>query len=510
VDQALDGAFEVQVCQKMFINTLGISYQTVRTAVSKKMSNTGAVPDDKRGKKSTPSLVSTVIRQSIIDHINKFPRVESHYCRKHSKAKYLDEHLDRAKMHRMYVLECSAMDKAHIGTKRNYRDVFKANFNLKFYKPKKDQCPLCLSWKHKSAAEKTEAGRQRIEEHLAQKRESYKLKDEDVDFVKLAPENRKTLCVLSADLQKILSSPKGENGEFFYLSKFSSYNFTTFVSGDQQGYCFTWDQTTGKKGCTEVTSCMWIFIQLKVKEGITEFRIYSDNCYPQNKNQYLFSMYVMASIRFNIKITHRYLESGHTLLPCDNMHARIETSMKKKDVFVPSQWVAGMRCAKVNNPPYIVREMAQEDFLDFHAVNAHQSWGHVRTAKIREIVISGDDPFTIRFKNKLGPGEVATVTSVQLKTRGRPVNYKTFTLERKYPRRFPVEAKKLKGLQGLCKSGSIPAAFAPFYMQVLPAIAEEAAQAEAAAAAEVIESDISDWEDLVESAGSDDDSTDGE
>ncbi|KAK3911428.1 30S ribosomal protein S4, chloroplastic [Frankliniella fusca] len=80
----------------------------------------------------------------------------------------------------------------------------------------------------------------------------------------------------------------------------------------RQLLCYVWDQTEARKGSAEITSMVWSFIQMKVAAGIEEFRIHSDNCSAQNKNQFLFSMYVMASIRFNIKITHCYLEVGHT------------------------------------------------------------------------------------------------------------------------------------------------------------------------------------------------------
>ncbi|KAK3929130.1 hypothetical protein KUF71_002851 [Frankliniella fusca] len=342
------------------------------------------------------------------------------------------------------------MKKTEIASLKLYRKVFRS-YKLRFYKPKKDLCPKCLAWKHKAPGSRTPEGADKMSVHLKQKQLSYKLKDADTKFVQSA-DNRIELCVITRDLQKTMSTPKGENGEFYYKSKFTTYNFTVFVSGEQQGYCYTWDQTTGKKGCTEVTSCMWSFIKMQAVKGIKEIRIYSDNCAAQNKNQYLFAMYVMASIRYNIKIVHRYLESGHTLLQCDSMHARIENSMKNEDVFSPSQWVTAMKMAKVNNPKYIVKVMEQEELYDFTPLASFQSWDKIKTSQIRE------EELTL------------TETQIMKPKRGRPVNWSTFPLKRTYQTKFPVRPDILKGLQDLCKSGAIPAEHAPFYMEHLPSL----------------------------------------
>lgn len=455
---------EVQVCQTMFLNTLGITVQTVRTALKKREGKFGTVSPNKMGKASKKTQQSKDIDKGILEHITRFPTVESHYCRKNSKARFLDKNLNKRKMHSMYVIECEGkgMPKAHIGTLRRYRDLFNT-LKIKFLKPKKDQCPKCVAWSHKSASQKTPEGTANILDHLVQKKLSRQLKEDDANFVKAAPENRKELCVATCDLQQILSTPKGNNGEFFYKSKFSSYNFTVFVSGEQQGYCFTWNQTQGKKGCTEVTSCLWDFIKMKVDQGIKEFRFYSDNCAAQNKNQYLFAMYVLASIRFNVKIVHRYLEKGHTQMQCDTMHSRIESHMEETDVYHPKQWITAMKTAKLSKPRYIVKEMTQEELLDFAPLAEFQTWTKVKTSLIREVIINGEEPGKISIRRKFDEEEIIFQDIVKRRP-GRPVNFKTFPLKKKYNGLFPVRPDVLHGLQDLCKSGAIPEEHASFYL----------------------------------------------
>jgi len=41
------------------------------------------------------------------------------------------------------------------GTLRQYTDIFNNNFNLSFFKPKKDQCDVCEKYKLASPLEKT-------------------------------------------------------------------------------------------------------------------------------------------------------------------------------------------------------------------------------------------------------------------------------------------------------------------------------------------------------------------
>ncbi|KAK3931654.1 ATP synthase subunit b [Frankliniella fusca] len=307
----------------MFISTLNISVTWVKTALKKFKSNNGAIPNDGRGKKAKNNHVSSVLKEDIMAHIKQFPVVEGHYTRKNSKSRYISENLNKRKMWSLYKIQQEAAGVTRVATLRQYRDVFNKDFRLKFFRPKKDQCPRCLSWKNKTPQEKTDAARLKYESHIAAKQIRQEMKQKDIDDIKNSPDLKQTRCVITCDLEKILTCPKGENGDFYYKSKMSVCNFTIFVSGDQEAFCYVWDQTIGSKGAAEIGSCLWLFIQQKVQEGIKEFVIYSDNCSAQNKSQFLFSLYVMASIKFQIKITHRYLEVGHTHMECDSIHATL-------------------------------------------------------------------------------------------------------------------------------------------------------------------------------------------
>ena len=68
----------LKVCQTMFLNTLGISEKTVRTAIQKKLP-TGAVEAEKRrGRRIAAAQRDEAILRAITAHISRFPTVESH------------------------------------------------------------------------------------------------------------------------------------------------------------------------------------------------------------------------------------------------------------------------------------------------------------------------------------------------------------------------------------------------------------------------------------------------
>lgn len=65
-------------------------------------------------------------------------------------------------------------------------------------------------------------------------------------------------------------------------------------------------------------------------------------------------------------INHTFLQPGHTHMEADSIHAIIEKSKKKSlaSIEVPRDWVNLIRMIH-RNPPIIVSEMVQNDFLNF-------------------------------------------------------------------------------------------------------------------------------------------------
>lgn len=83
---------KIQVCKKFFCGTLAISQKTIYNAF--KMRNENANTPSRSGQGKHPKKRLTEVEVKYVkDHINSFPRVESHYCRADSTREYLDSTL---------------------------------------------------------------------------------------------------------------------------------------------------------------------------------------------------------------------------------------------------------------------------------------------------------------------------------------------------------------------------------------------------------------------------------
>ncbi|XP_037300938.1 uncharacterized protein LOC119191153, partial [Manduca sexta] len=352
---------KISVCKTMFLRTLSISFNFVYTALEKSDKGNGFIETDQRGKHiNHPKIINEDIVRSVIDHVEAFSPVESHYTRKKSSKKYLEGSLSFPKMFKLYN-EWFDPNKysSKATTVRQYRDIINKNINIGFHKPKKDICEQCHIYENNKQV--TQSDKEKHEEHLKEKEKARKMKTKDKE---LALQNNEILTA-AFDLQKCLNVPHGNVSTFYYKRKLSLYNFTIFNMGSHQGYCFSWHQQTAKRGANEISSCVFKFIEDTVGEGVKDYRFWSDNCGGQNRNRIVFLMYMLASLKFNIDISHRFLIVGHTQNEGDSMHALIERQTKDKLLYTPDQWYTAFRFAKSDDKPYKVIEVSQDLIKDF-------------------------------------------------------------------------------------------------------------------------------------------------
>lgn len=143
---------------------------------------------------------------------------------------------------------------------------------------------------------------------------------------------------------------------------------------DQEGYCYVWDETIGKRGSNEISSCLHYIDNQCKKKNVNDFRFYSDNCSGQNKNRYLFAMYLYVTMKYKVNITHRFLERGHTQNEGDSIHACIERASKGKELFIPEDWYQLIENAKKEGKKYKVERMTQNLILDFKPLVDDNLW----------------------------------------------------------------------------------------------------------------------------------------
>lgn len=98
----------VRVCQKFFCFVFSILFRTVECFLSKR-TPTGAVIHAEHGLTGRPphNITSPTKIAEVRKHIDLFPRMESHYCRKDSKRLYLAADLNITMMYRLYKKWCT-------------------------------------------------------------------------------------------------------------------------------------------------------------------------------------------------------------------------------------------------------------------------------------------------------------------------------------------------------------------------------------------------------------------
>lgn len=231
-----------------------------------------------------------------------------------------------------------------------------------------------------------------------------------------------------------------------------------------------WNESESKRGANEIATCLLKFMTLlKQKYGTTEFIFYSDNCGGQNRNRFMFSMWEYASFSLKVKITHRFLERGHTQTEGDSMHACIEKSKKGKMIYAPLQWVTLIRCAKVTGNPYVVEEIANEEFLNFKSIVEVKTYNWktavdgslIKWNQIKELMVTSEKPFILNIKYNLTSNNFITMNFKNKKRIGR---HQTRSIPTQaYTEKLPIEKAKLKDLLSLCEMGLVPLTYHDFY-----------------------------------------------
>lgn len=89
---------------------------------------------DKRGKKTGSQRISEENRNVIRKHIESFPTVQSHYCRKTTSRKYLEKHLSIRKMYELYKEKCLLEEKEPVKYWL-YDHIFCTEYNIGFHHP---------------------------------------------------------------------------------------------------------------------------------------------------------------------------------------------------------------------------------------------------------------------------------------------------------------------------------------------------------------------------------------
>ena len=468
------GDLRVPVCQKFFCATLSISEKVIQHALKAKGAAGTFESSDRRGKHAPGKKSPERNLEGARMHIRSFPAMESHYCRKDSQRKYLDARLNIRKMHRdLYPQWCHQYGYTPVSEKV-YRGIFNSEFNLGFHQPKKDQCNTCSKYKNLLGDAK-EAYQPIYDEHVVRKQESNTMKEAD----KKSSQTDESVKAITFDLEAVLYTPYTDVSLLYYKRKLAIYNFTIYEQDSKDGYCFLWPESEGKRGADEIATCLLAYIR-SLPATIHHIKSFSDTCGGQNRNVHVAAamLYAVRSIDHLHTIDLKFMESGHSSMEVDSMHAAIERERKHQKIYNTHEW--GMICKAARrgrgSVPYEVYELKHTSFYDFHQLSdqliknrSYTTDGQkINWLKLKWLRFIKQKPNSFFCKQRLTDDEFMEVNVVQQgrvreSMRAQQVAASTPSLGSAYKESLPISSQKKKDLIQLLDSGAIPEEYRAFY-----------------------------------------------
>jgi hypothetical protein len=463
------GETRQRVCRDFFVKTLNISNKLIQYNMHKKQ-NGSRVGVDGRGRQASGNKTKEEILQGVRNHIDSFPKMESHYSRRDSVKEYLAHDLNIKQMWQLYQEQCK--QKGINGVKEaKYRQVFCQEYNLSFFKPKKDKCSLCELYESKKGSDPPdEELAKRYKNHQDRKEEGRQEKKKDKERAKAD----RNYYAATFDLQAVLTTPCSLVGELYYSRKLCCYNLSIYSLGDSKVVCHMWDETQGRRGSCEIATCLMTNIKslCASNPGMQEITYFSDTCGGQNRNQFvaasmLYSLTKNPSLK---RLNHKFLEPGHSQMECDSVHATIETAKRKTVVYVPSQWHTVVSMARRRNP-YLVVPMKHDDVMDLKAfvkmycpnVKVSSSGERINWLQVRWIQVRQEEPKSI-FVNYTFSEDTFIEIKVQGITRKRGASQSwPDSLQPCYEGKLPITSAKKTDLVKLCEKNIIPEDFHSYY-----------------------------------------------
>lgn len=458
-----------RVCLKFLCSTLSISHRVLEVCM-RDVSESGIYMGQHNSKgRKPPNSTKDINVELVKSHIDSFPIVESHYCRKDTKKHYLSSELNISTMYRLYKNDFCTTKQIQPVSLAIYRKIFHGyDPELSFFKPKKDQCPLCNAY----ALDK-ETLTNEYNEHKQRETDSMEMKKNDKQ--KAILDHGKTFRAITFDLQAILSVPYAGDSQLYYKRKLNVYNFTIFDAFNKDGHCYVWDECSGKKGSIEIGTCLLKYL-FELPTTVHHVSSFSDTCGGQNRNKNVCAamLYAVSKIT-NLKIVDlKYMETGHSYLEADAMHATIERFRKHKKLYTTREWALLISSARLNPCPYIVTTLNHSDFYDLNnltskviqnttkgTVNNLQDRSNgpekVQWLKIKWLRFEKSKPNIIQYKYNLNDTEFYEIDITQCNKRKVLCNdWKNIVLKPAYTKQMPISEAKKNDLLFLLEKRIIP------------------------------------------------------
>jgi len=137
------------------------------------------------------------------------------------------------------------------GKKNVYDSIFNHEFNISFFKPKKDLCMCCEAYKNKTESDDIIIT-ENYEKYQQEKNLCRQENEKDI-----SDENNIVGCF---DLQAVLITPRGEISQLYYKRRLACYNFTIYNIKDRAGIYYFWHEAIAKRGSNEIGFCLYQYV----------------------------------------------------------------------------------------------------------------------------------------------------------------------------------------------------------------------------------------------------------
>ena len=270
--------------------------------------------------------------------LESLAKLSSHYCRANTDKQYLEPAFETyVDLYREYELFCEK-NNLPVASLTTLKSIFKT-MRMSFFSPKKDQCDLCVSYK---AGNVSELG---YTQHLQRK---HAARDEKKHDIELCLQDNSMVIVLFVDLQKVLLAPAFNASVFYYKTKLCSYNYTIYDKKTHDALCYLWNGTASDL-TAKTFACLLIdyLISNERCQAADTIIIYSDGCTYQNRCVQLSNALLFFAMKYNKQVIEKYVVRDHTQMEVDSVHALIERSVRRKDIYTPA-------CYRLSGDPKVV------------------------------------------------------------------------------------------------------------------------------------------------------------
>ena len=163
------------------------------------------------------------------------------------------------------------------------------------------------------------------------------------------------------DFAKTLPVPNISTNDAYYCRQLSIYTFIVHFLSTNDAIFYTYPETKGKKGSTDVCSLIHHMLYNHLDHRVRELHIFCDSCAGQNKNWTVFR-YLHHIIHFQKRLDSIHVTfpvRGHSYLECDKDFALVNQKTRAE---TPEDWISTFESSR-NKPTSFKTENVNRNFF---------------------------------------------------------------------------------------------------------------------------------------------------